>query len=262
MTNPPTSLVNWNPAPDLLHDRVVLITGAAQGIGRAVSMSLAAHGATTILQDRDVHGLEQAYDEILAAGYSEPALYPLDLQGTGPDDYQTLAATLQQEFQRLDGLIHNAATLGALVPLANFDDELWFQTLQVNLNAPYLLTRACLDLLCRSHDAAILFTTDAVGRTGKAYWGAYAVAKAGQEAMMQILADELELNTPVRVNSIDPGPVRTALRLLAYPAEDQTGLKLPEDVTKPFLYLVGPDSKGITGRQFTASEMLPSEPGE
>jgi NAD(P)-dependent dehydrogenase (short-subunit alcohol dehydrogenase family) len=256
MNKPPTSLANWNPAPDLLQDRVVLVTGAAQGIGRAVSRTLAAHGATTILLDRDVAGLERAYDEIRAAGLPEPALYPLDLQGAGPEDYQALATTLQQEFQRLDGLIHNAALLGALVPLANFDDELWFQTLQVNLNAPYLLTRACLDLLCRSQDAAILFTADAAGRTGKAYWGAYAVAKAGQEAMMQILADELEQNTPVRVNSIDPGPVRTALRLLAYPAEDQSKLKLPQDVTKPFLYLVGPDSKGITGQQFTVAELL------
>jgi NAD(P)-dependent dehydrogenase (short-subunit alcohol dehydrogenase family) len=256
MSTPPASLKDWNPAHDLLQDRVVLVTGAAHGIGRAVARSLGEYGATTILLDRDVPGLEQTYDEILAAGYPEPALYPLDLQGAGPDDYQTLAASVEQEFQRLDGLIHNAASLGALVPLANFDDELWFQTLQVNLNAPYLLTRACLDLLCRSHDAAILFTSDAVGRTGKAYWGAYAVAKAGLEAMMQILADELEANSAVRVNSIDPGPVRTALRLLAYPAEDQSALNLPEDVTRPFLYLVGPDSKGITGRRFTVAEML------
>ena len=241
----------WTPAPGFLKDRTILVTGAANGIGRALGSALAAHGASTILLDKDVHGLEQAYDEIVAAGYPQPALYPLDLQGAAPDDYADLAGTLEKECAGLDGLIHNAALLGALVPLANFDDEMWFQTLQVNLNAPYLLTMACLGLMNKRADASILFSSDACGRQGKAYWGAYGVSKAGLEGFMQILADELETNSPVRVNSIDPGPVRTALRRLAYPGEDVSTLKAPEDVMNPFLYLLGPDSKGITGQQFT-----------
>jgi NAD(P)-dependent dehydrogenase (short-subunit alcohol dehydrogenase family) len=249
-------LGDWEPAANLLQERIILVTGAASGIGRALVSAGAAHGATMIMLDRDVHGLEQAYDSIVAAGHPEPAIYPMDLQGAAPDDYTTLAGTLAAEFGHLDGLVHNAAQLGALVPFANFEHELWFQTLQTNLNAPYLLTMACLGLLNSSQDASIVFTSDATGREGKAYWGAYAVSKAGLECFMQVLADELEANTPVRANSIDPGPVRSALRKLAYPAEDNRTLNAPEDVVKPFLYLLGPDSKGVTGQQFSVAEML------
>jgi NAD(P)-dependent dehydrogenase (short-subunit alcohol dehydrogenase family) len=241
---------SWTAAPDLLRNRTILVTGAANGIGRALVSAVAAHGASTILLDKDVHGLEQAYDEIVAAGHPEPALYPLDLQGATADDYATLATTLEKEYPGLDGLVHNAAQLGALVPLANFEDEMWFQTLQVNLNAPYLLTMACLGLMNKSADASIIFSSDTSGRQGKAYWGAYGVSKAGLEGFMQILADELEANSPIRVNSLDPGAVRTSLRRLAYPGEDVATLNAPEDVVNPFLYLLGPDSKGITGQQF------------
>jgi NAD(P)-dependent dehydrogenase (short-subunit alcohol dehydrogenase family) len=247
---------NWLPAPDCLQDRVILVTGSANGIGKAVAQDMAAHGATTVLLDRDVKGLEKTYDEIVAAGHTEPAIYPMDLQGASADDYTQFATTLEQEFRQLDGLVHNAAQLGALVPFANFDHELWFQTLQANLNAPYLMTMACLGMLNASSDASIVFTSDAVGRHGKAYWGAYAVSKAGLEAFMQVLADELEANTAIRVNSIDPGPVRTALRRTAYPVEKSETLNRPEDITRPFLYLTGPDSRGITGQQFTLTGML------
>ena len=256
MNNKPAYPDNWLPSQNLLQDRVILVTGAANGIGKALVKDMAAHGATTVLLDRDVHGLEQVYDEIIAAGHPQPAIYPMDLQGAGPDDYTRLAATLENEFKQLDGLIHNAAQLGALVPFANYEHELWFQTLQTNLNAPYLLTMACLGLLNASKDASIVFTSDTVGRHGKAYWGAYAVSKAGMEAFMQILADELEVNTTIRVNSIDPGPVRTTLRRTAYPAENSNTLNAAEDITKPFLYLVGPDSQGTTGQQFTLTAML------
>ena len=256
MNNTPESLNTRIPPANLLQGRVILITGAARGIGQAVAKDIAAHGATTILLDRDVAGLEQTYDAIVAAGHPEPALYPMDLQGAEPDDYSRLATTLADEFGHLDGLIHNAAQLGALVPFANYDNELWFQNLQANLNAPYLLTMACLGLLNSSEDASIVFTSDAVGRKGKAYWGAYGVSKAGMEIFMQTLAEELESNTSIRVNSIDPGAVNTALRRIAYPAEDSSLLRSPEEVTRPFLFLAGPESRGITGKQFTLDAML------
>ena len=241
---------DWEPRADQLRDRVILISGAAAGIGRALATCCAAQGASVVLLDRNVRGLENAYDEIVAAGHPEPALYPLDLKGATPDDYHTLADVLDKEYGRLDGLVHNAAMLGALTPIDNYDDALWFETLQVNLNAPYLLTKACLGLMYRPDDASIIFTSDSTGRHGKAYWGAYGVSKAGLEGFMQLLADELEANTRVRVNSVDPGPARTALRVVAYPAENRKRLSEPADVIRPFLYLLGPDSKGTTGQQF------------
>jgi NAD(P)-dependent dehydrogenase (short-subunit alcohol dehydrogenase family) len=256
MAQPPASLSGWCPAADLLEERIILVTGAANGIGLALSKAMAAHSATVIMLDKDVHGLEQAYDDIVAAGHLEPALYPMDLQSAVPDDYTQLAATLQQEFSRLDGLVHNAAQLAALVPFANYDNELWLQTLQVNLHAPYLLTTACLDLLGASKDASIIFTADEVGRQGKAYWGAYGVSKAGLEGFMQILADELESNMNIRVNSIDPGPALTGMRRIAYPGENSAGLCTPEDVVNPFLYLCSADSKEITGQQLSVRELL------
>lgn len=255
MTETP-SLAGWQPAADLLAGRIILLTGAANGIGRAVSDAMAAHGATVIMLDKDVHGLEKAYDEIVAAGHTEPALYPMDLQGATPDDYTQLAATVQQEFGRLDGLVHNAAYLGALVPFANFDNELWLQSIQVNLHAPYLLTSACLGLLNAGSDAAVLFVTDATGRHGTAYWGAYAVSKAGQECFMQILADELDSNTSIRVNSIDPGPVLTTLYRIAYPGIDSAGLRKPADIVNPFLYLCSAESKNLRGRQLKMTDLL------
>ncbi|MEZ5541935.1 MAG: SDR family oxidoreductase [Pseudomonadota bacterium] len=244
---------DWQPAADLLHERIILLTGAANGIGRALADGMAAHGATLVLLDKDVQGLERAYDEIVAAGHPEPALYPMDLAGAGPDDYTALAVTLEREYGRLDGLVHNAAELGALVPIGNTEIELWFRTLQTDLNAPCLLTMACLGLLGASRDASVIFTSDAVGRHGKAYWGAYGVAKAGLEGFMQILADELDTNTPIRANSLDPGPVRTGLRRIAYPGETNAGLKQPVDVVRPFLFLVSSASRGITGRQLDAA---------
>jgi NAD(P)-dependent dehydrogenase (short-subunit alcohol dehydrogenase family) len=243
---------DWEPSDGTLADRIILITGAADGIGRALARACASYGATVIMLDRNVRGLEQAYDEIVAAKHPEPALYPLDLLGATPADYATLAQTVEREFGRLHGLVHNAALLGALIPLTHFEDELWFQVMQTNLNAPYLLTRACLDLMTRSgEDASIVFTSDAVGRHGKAYWGAYGVAKAGLENLMQILADELETNTPVRANSVDPGAVHTVMREIAYPAEDRSRRKAADEVLKPFLYLLSMESSDVSGNQFT-----------
>ncbi len=241
---------DWSPADASLQDRIILITGAANGIGAALAHACAVHGATVVLLDKMVRGLEQVYDRIEAAGAPQPAIYPMDLEGAAEKDYFDLAATLEREFGRLDGLVHNAAMLAALVPMAHFEAELWYRILQINLNAPFMLTRACLAPLMQSQDASIIFSSDSVARKGKAYWGAYGVSKAGAENLMQILADELETNTAIRVNSVDPGPVATAMRNLAYPGENPERLAKPEDVLHPYLYLLSADSRGTTGQQF------------
>jgi len=242
----------YSPPADLLADRVILITGAGDGIGRVAALTCAAHGATVILLGRTVGKLERVYDEIEQAGHPQPAIYPMNLEGATAKDYADLAATLEREFGRLDGLLHNAALLGSLSPMAHQDIDLWFKVMQVNLNAPFLLTRACLGLLMQAPDASIVFTSDQVGRSGRAYWGAYGVSKAGIEGMSQILAQELETNTQIRVNSLDPGAVRTRMRTLAYPGENALANVTPETVMPAYLYLLGPDSRGITGQQFEA----------
>ncbi len=239
-------MMNYTPAFDLLANRIILVTGAGDGLGRVAATTFAAHGATVILLGRTIRKLENVYDAIEEAGYPKPAIYPMNLEGASPKDYEDLANTLDKEFGRLDGLLHNAAILGTLTPLEHYNIGLWYQVLQVNLNAPYLLTRACLKLLKRTGDASIVFTSCDVGQKGRAYWGAYAVSKFAIEGMMQILADELE--TKIRVNAIDPGALRTALRANAFPGEIPNTVPAPETVMMTYLYLMGPDSREITGQ--------------
>lgn len=235
-----------------MKDRVILVTGAGSGIGEQVAKACAAHGATVVLLGRSMRKLEMVYDAIEAAGGAQPAIYPLNLEKAGAPEFSLLAQRMEIEFGRVDGLLHNAGNLGSLAPLNHYDLDVWGKVMQTNLHAPYLLTRAVLELLKRSSDASVVFTSADVGRHGRAYWGAYGVAYAGVENLVQMWASELETNTPVRVNSIDPGAVRTDLRAKAYPGEEPERLPTPNTIVDAYLYLLGPDSRGITGQQFTA----------
>ena len=237
---------------DLLTDRVILVTGAGDGLGRAAALAYAQHGASVILLGRTQKKLEKVYDEILQQGGSLPAIMPLDLGKAGMQAYQQVADGITQEFGRLDGLLHNAAYLGQLAPFSLSNFEMWPQVMQINLNAAVLLTHACLPLMEKSPDASIVFTSDSVGRKGRAYWGAYGVSKFALEGFMQILAAELEGITNIRVNSIDPGAVMTFLRTRAYPGEDHNKLPTPELVMAAYLYLMGRDSTGTTGQALNA----------
>nr|WP_303901153.1 YciK family oxidoreductase [Thiohalomonas denitrificans] len=249
---PPDTLKQYQPPADLLKERIILVTGAGGGLGAAAAKSFAAHGATVILLGRTIRKLEDTYDAIEQAGHPLPAIYPMNLEGAAPKDYAELAATVEKEFGRLDGLLHNAATQGQLTPLSQYSIELWSQVMQTNLNAPFMMTAALLDLLKASDDASVVFTTSDVGRKGRAYWGAYGISNAACENMMQIWADELEVNTRVRVNSLDPGPARTTMRARAYPGEDPNSIPLPEALMGAYLYLMGPESRDITGQQLNA----------
>jgi NAD(P)-dependent dehydrogenase (short-subunit alcohol dehydrogenase family) len=241
---------HYAPRAGLLAGRVILVTGAGAGIGRALSLALAAAGATVALLGRTPRKLERVYDEILAAGGPQPALLPFDLENALAEHYDALGSALEAEFGRLDGLVHNAAILGTRAPIALFDVPTWCRVLQVNLTAEFALTQLCLPLLEKSADASIVFTTSGVGNRGRAYWGAYAVSKFGVEGLAQVLAHELEGNPRLRVNLVNPGPTRTDLRSLAYPAEDASRIRTPAEVTATYLYLLGPDAAGVSGRRF------------
>lgn len=238
---------NYRPAPDLLHGRVVLVSGAGAGVGRAAAEAFGTHGATVVLLGRTVAKLESVYDAIVAAGGPRPAIYPMDLAGALPEHYEELAVRVKDELGRLDGLLHSAALLGTLTPLAHYDPRLWMQVMQVNLNAPFLLTRACLPLLLGADDASIVFTTCLVGHQARAYWGAYGVSKFGLEGLMRMLAQEVEALSGIRVNAIDPGPVRTRLRATAFPGEDPAVHPAPTELTAAWLYLMGPASAELNG---------------
>jgi len=238
--------MNYTAPADLLTDRVILVTGSAHGIGAAVAKACANHGAVVILLDKDIPALEHVYDDIVKKGAATPAIYPLDLKGANIPDYDTLATTIADNFGRLDGLIHCAASLGQIAPVEHQDPQMWLETMHINLTAPYLLTRACLPLMQKHDQTSIIFTSD--GYKDKAYWSSYGISKAGIESLSKQLADELENNGLVRVNCIDPGKVATHLFTQAFPAIDPSSITTPENIVASYLYLMGNDSLATNGQ--------------
>ena len=245
-------IIAYQASPNLLQDRIILITGAGDGIGKAAAISCAALGAKVILAGRTLAKLEQVFDQIVVAGGAEPVIYPVDLEGASTEDYDELALNLDQQFGRLDGLLHNAAILGQRTPLSNYRQDVWDRVMQVNVTAQFKMTQALMPVLEKSADASILFTTSSVGRQGRAFWGAYAVSKFATEGMMQTWAAELEGLGSIRVNVVNPGATRTKMRAQAFPAENPDSLKTAEDIMPAYLYLLGPDSASVNGQSIDA----------
>jgi len=243
---------NYNYDDDLLRDRIVLITGASDGIGRALALHAASLGAQVILHGRNVEKLEKVYDEIEAIdGAPRPSIAVMDLASANSESYTTLAESIEQEFGRLDGLVLNASILGERFSIEQYDAVTWQRVMHVNVTSAFAMTQVFLPLLHQSEDASVIFTSSGVGRTGKAFWGAYAASKFATEGLSQVLADE-HRHSNLRSNCINPGPIRTKMRLEAYPAEDRDTLKKPEHILSSYVYLLGPDSKGLTGQSLDA----------
>lgn len=239
-------------ADNLLIGRIILITGASDGIGKALALHVAGLGAQVILHGRNAGKLEKVYDEIEAInGAPRPSIAVMDLASANSESYTSLAESIGSEFGRLDGLVHNASILGERYSIEQYDAVLWQQVMHVNVTSAFALTQVFLPLLLESEDPTVVFTSSGVGRTGKAFWGAYAVSKFATEGLSQVLADE-HSHGKLRSNCINPGATRTAMRLAAYPAEDRDLLKRPEEILAPYVYLLGPESKGVTGQSFDA----------
>lgn len=236
----------------LLDNKVVLITGAGDGIGKTAALTYAELGATVILLGRTQKKLEAVYDAIEKADGAQPVLVPMDLETAEDSEYHYLAEQVQETFGRLDGLLHNAGLLGSLTPLAYYNTETFNKVMQVNVNSAFQLTKILLPSLQAAPDASIIFTTSSVGRKARANWGAYAISKFAVEGLMQTLADELENTSNIRVNCINPGATRTAMRGDAYPAEDPASICPPEDIMSLYTFLMGKDSMGINGASMDA----------
>jgi NAD(P)-dependent dehydrogenase (short-subunit alcohol dehydrogenase family) len=239
-------------APADFQGRAVMVTGASSGIGRAVALALAQAGAEVILHGRNVRKLEAVHAEIEKLDAPAATILPLDLERALAADYEAVADAIEKRYGRLDGLLHNAALLGTLTPIEQYDVPTFMRVMHVNLTAAFVLTRQLLPLLRASRDAAVLFTSSGVGNRGRAYWGAYSISKFAVEGFAQVLSQELEGTSAVRVNLIDPGKVRTSMRRQAYPSEAPESLPTPESLTAPYLALLGGASRGITGRRFNA----------
>ena len=244
--------MNYSPTPDLLKDRVILVTGAGQGIGKIAAQTYAQHGATVLLLGRNQKRLDAVYDLIVDAGHPEPMALKLDLCSADDKQFEAMAEAIFGQLGRLDGLLHNAARFEGLLPLESQPLDAWLNILRVNLAAPVALTRACWPLLTRAPDASVIFTSETHGHTPKAFWGAFAVSKAGVEATLKIWADEITPHPNLRMNAIVPGPVRSPQRLMSHPAENRNQLASIESLMPLYLYLMGGDSHGECGRIFEA----------
>jgi NAD(P)-dependent dehydrogenase (short-subunit alcohol dehydrogenase family) len=242
----------FTPEPGLLTGRVIFITGAGSGLGKALAIACARSGASVILSGRSRAKLDRVYDEVVALGAPQPAIALLDLATATAVEYDHLAATLDAEFGRLDGLVHAAALLGDRTPLEQYDVPTWCRVLHVNLTAPFILTQILLPALRKSADASVIFVSSGIVKNPRPYWGAYAVSKNGLESVRGLLASELEGEPNIRVNSINPGRIRTALRAAAYPAEDPNTVPTPASVSGAFLYVLSGLGRGIDGQYLEA----------
>lgn len=245
-------IAKHTPADNALAEKIILVTGAGDGIGREAALHFAKHGATVVLLGRTLAKLEQVYDEIEQHQFPQAAIYPMNFEGSTEHDYEAMRDIIKNEFGRLDGLLHNAALLGPRTPIKNYNLEDWNKVFQVNTLAPFALTKSLMPLLENAQHASIVFTGSGVGLAGAAYWGAYAASKAANENLVQTFADELEGTGQVRVNSINPGPVRTRMRAAAYPAEDPATVVPAETIMNRYIYLMSDESQGLSGKQIDA----------
>lgn len=238
-----------------LAQRVVLVSGAHGGLGSVAALACARAGATVVLLGRKLPKLNRLYDALAKEG-PEPLLYPLDLEGAAPDDYAELATRIESELGRLDGLLHCAAEFRGLTPLAQTDPAAFARAIHVNLTAPWWLTQACLPLLSKAEDAAVVFATDDPARVGKAHWGGYGIAQHGLAALVGMLHAELS-NSTVRVSGLQPGPMRTPLRSRAYVDEHDRRARDPADYAPACVALLSPAGATHRGTIWSPHPHLP-----
>ena len=243
---------NFRPLKNCLENKTILLTGSGSGIGRTAAVTLAKYGAQLVLISKDLHKLESLHEEIVSQGLKEPLIHSMDFENAEEEEYQQIKVAIKDRFERLDGLINNAGILGEKKSLEQYNYSVWKKVMTINLESSFLLTKTLLSLLNHSGLSSIIFTSSGVGKKGRAYWGAYAVSKFATEGMMEVLADELENTSNIRVNSVNPGPIRTRMRETAYPAEDPNTNPLPETIMDLYIYLMSDDSEEIHGQSINA----------
>lgn len=243
--------MDYQPEKSLLNDKIILVTGASDGIGRQAALTFAAYGANVILTARNIEKLNSVKTEIDAMNGHPALVIPFDLSATDYNDYIGFASEVKKQVTHLDGLLNNAGALGEITPIAQQTPAVWQQVMHINVNAQFMLTKALLPLLETATAPSIVFMSSSVGKKGRANWGAYSVSKFAVEGLMQTMSDEYPAKQ-LRINCINPGGTRTDMRADAFPEEDPLLLKTPAEIMPLFLYLMGDDSKNVTGESFDA----------
>jgi NAD(P)-dependent dehydrogenase (short-subunit alcohol dehydrogenase family) len=239
---------DFMPAAGCLDQRVILVTGSGQGIGRAVALACAAHGARVVLHGKRQKKLEALFDEIVGAGGPEPTIFPLDLARATDEEFSAMAGAIASGFGRLDGVVHCAVHLDQLRPLDDEPMERWLAMLRVNVIAAAAINRACRPLLAASDDASVVLTVESHALAPAAFWGSFSLAKQALLGLTAIQAQEWRAFERLRINALLPGPVASAQRNRTHPAEDPAALRAPADLAAGYLYLLGAASHGLSGR--------------
>jgi NAD(P)-dependent dehydrogenase (short-subunit alcohol dehydrogenase family) len=239
---------NYQAPSQHLKDRVIIVTGAGQGIGQTAAIAFAKQGATVILVGRTQAKLEATYDAIQAQGLPEALIFPMDLNKATEDDFKAMAEGIYKQLGRLDGILHNATDFNNLSPLEIQTAEQFEEMFRVNVVAPFALTKACLPLLARATHASVIFTSNSSAQSPKAYWGSHGISKAATDFMMQMWAQELESRPNIRFNSIAPGALQSPQRKKTHPGEVHSELPTIESAMPLYLYMMGDDSIGINGK--------------
>ncbi|HEJ9423828.1 TPA: YciK family oxidoreductase [Proteus mirabilis] len=253
--------MQYQPDHTVLRDKIILVTGAGDGIGKEAALTYARYGATLILLGRTLSKLEDVQNEIITSGGQQPMLYPLDLLTASENDYQEFADTIVKRFPHLDGVLQNAGLLGVVEPIINQPSTLWHDVMQVNVNATFMLTKALIPLMLKAPHASLILTTSSAGRQGRYGWGAYSVSKFATEGLMQVLHEEYK-DSSLRINCINPGGTRTSMRASAFPDENAQKLKTPKDLMPLYLYLMSDDSIEVSGQSLDAQPDRKAGPAE
>ena len=232
----------------MLEEKIILVTGAGDGIGKSAAVSYASRGATVILLGKTKAKLEKVYDEIEESNHPTPLISLMDFSKADGNDYQELVDNLIKDYKQLDGLLLNAAILGDRSPIEQYDVAKWVETIHINLTSQFILIKTLLPALKNSNNASVLFTSSGVGKVGKAFWGAYAVSKFGVEGLCQVLSDEHSNDKSIRFNCINPGAVQTNMRKEAYPLENPNDLLHPDEIMDKYVWLMSDESKDIDGQ--------------
>lgn len=239
--------LDFIPSDNELDQKVILVTGAGDGIGKTAAITFAKYGAEVILLGKTVKKLEAVYDEIVNAGFKEPSIIPLDMKGATVQNYKDMAATIESEYGKLDGILNNASMLNSLNPVEHIYEDAFDKVMNVNFKATFFMTQALIPVLKKAENGSVIFTSSGVGKKGRAFWGEYAFSKFATEGLMQVMADEYE-HTALRVNCINPGATKTKMRAKAYPAENKDQLKTPEQIMPTYVYLMSDQSKEVNGQ--------------
>ncbi len=229
-----------------------MVTGAGDGIGKAVSLLCAALGAHVLLLGRTEKKLNAVYDEIEKNRENGATIIPFDLSLQEESQYQQIGGFIEEQFGKLDGLVHCASELGSIQPLHQTKTQMFLDIIQTNLSSNFILTKMLLNSLRKSDSASVVFTSSGVGRSARAYWGAYSISKVATEAMCSIWADELGAAENIRFNTLNPGGTNTAMRRSAYPTEKPENNPSPEDIAWAYIYLLTEESINVNGQQLDA----------